>query len=364
MSTRFLACFLAYVLADCLLASSPASAQRDKFASPERFRFQYHERSVNDNLAVWGGNKIDFAWGYVERFDDNAHSFSERVCRSNPDDPQLFAAERVEVVSIEDGLLQYSHTIEVRVTDEDPALKTLPMARAIHERAFANSKHNGSYAYDAFEEDNKWYSALIGTEFLGITRDGPLATIQGKPQQVGGAFRFTIDNRSYRVEWNAEDAMVTSLDMRQEAPQTMRDSGDPFAAIEAPTTTSRANLSVESNDSFKWVETMNVRSQRAPYSISKTRYITELTQDVDYPFRLEFPPEDGARVVLIDSQQIEAEWHDGKIVRVFDEGIAEDIAQGTFREPIQQTSLITTLIVIIAFLALVIVYAKRQHGRA
>jgi hypothetical protein len=52
---------------------------------------------------------------------------------------------------------------------------------------------------------------------------------------------------------------------------------------------------------------------------------------IAFPFALRYPPSDGDSVVLMDTQQIKAEWSGGKIVRSFDGGVAEELASARFR---------------------------------
>ncbi len=325
----------AFSLAAFWTAAGNAAEVRN--SSTIRFNIR-GESSVNYSLAFKNGKK-EYHWGLTELSGVHFHRIYFNLGRSNPDNPKEFELMRIEEIDIEGGVLEQNSTTTIMADSVDSIEHAIKIAEAGHK---PNQK------FFTFRENKiggmpEWQRAA-GYSFLGYGEGGGGNLIDLRAAS-GHNGPLIIDNKKIEFEVDPQSGFYTKVTTIRPAgpkppapkPEFNPDTGE----MEMPPPASQylggrsvytitpivANHFTMTSNSY---DRYSDDTREGVYN--EVSEITDLSNNVPWPFEFIDPPSEGEGIILMDNQQIKAIWQNGKIVRAFDGGVAEELASAKFRK--------------------------------
>ncbi len=294
--------------------------------------------SISHSLAFKDG-KSDYIWGTFERHGEHFHTLNYILGRSNPDNPKEFSLSLIERIDIEGGELEFNrnHRIIVDSVDSVDQAKQIESTCGDPEELFYTFRK-------AIEGSNpSWQKAASGFTFLGFIREGNLIELRAK---VGPEKPLVLRGSTIEFEVEPETGFITKL-TKTTPPEPVMPPPPPefdpsigeMVARKPPARylggTSVVMLKTDDRHLFisSFTSSGKYASDTRDTILSGEQQIRNISNEVSWPFEFQFPPTNGDAIVLLDNQQIKAIWQDGKIVRAFDGGVAEELASAHFRKP-------------------------------
>jgi hypothetical protein len=317
--------------------TAAGNAAEPKNTSTIRFNIK-GVSSINYSLAFKNGKK-DYHWGLFELSGVHFHRIYFNLGQSNPDNPKEFELLRIEEIDIEGGVLEQNSTTRIMAESVGSIEHAIEIAEA------ANKPDQKSFLFreNAIGGIPEWQRAA-GYSFLGYSEGGGGNLIDLRAAS-GHNGPLIIDNKKIEFEVNPESGFYTTVTTIRPAgpkppapkPEFNPDTGE----MEMPPPASqylggRSVYTITPIVEGHFTMTSN-RYDRYSNDTREVVYndvseITELSNDVVWPFEFIDPPREGEGIILMDNQQIKAIWQNGKIVRAFDGGVAEELASARFRK--------------------------------
>jgi len=184
--------------------------------------------------------------------------------------------------------------------------------------------------------------------FLGQLRDVSLMkaiageSLSGEVEHDRSTYRFQVDlETNFIVELRAKHAAEPQKPIPRHDPSATLSFEQLVELSEAKSRNlggiSLATFISDSSGGWRWKShSESTFSDIGKHILSYENLITDLSNDVAWPPILKYPPSEGDKIVLMDSQQIDAIWHDDGIARAYDGGIAEELATVKFRRSSNQ----------------------------
>jgi len=327
-------------------------------------RFDFEGTSRQTRGAGKDDETLEYIWGEFESDGDDFHLIrhSTHLIRSDgPVDKSRFRLEMSESVGGKDGKLSSGKTIEIQMAYPNNLEKAKEVAELALEK---KSDVPNGFVFDDSIARIHWIKAASEFPFLGhIAGNSILQPTDG----VEGNRSGTIDLGSRSISWQLNEVGLVSafeITMRPVIAEPTDKNADPFARRIRGTGGGSSTGSLTANqDGFNYTSSGESRtSSGSSIQTSEELEIRNIAFESTSPFEFQNAPEEGSDVILINSQQIDAQWRDGKIARIYDGGVAENLAEAEFRTPSNSYKGILATGVI-ASLAAVIWWLSRNRGR-
>lgn len=319
----------AALLASLIFPQALVGAEND-VKNSDTISFHYEGETKRSKSKFFPSGKTDYVWGRVESDGYHYHRLRWSVYQTQSDSMR-FTATLFEEADIDGGRLQTQATTELA---RDAPIESVQDAREFAEIALDNVKRQ--YFFIPSESaESLWRKQMSGFFFLGIASGRNLLKMkvdsnQGKFTEQGKVFEFRVDPETH---------FITELTIKRPpdppAPPSSSKSNNPFGTpVRSLGGTTRHAFELTGPDSAKWTyesETRMAGGENVRFTTNNR--VFNISNDASWPFRLDNHPENGDKITLMDQQQIAAAWQDGKIVRVYDQGIAEELATAEFQTP-------------------------------
>lgn len=322
--------------------------------------FIYEGESKRNNSKVFPNGKTDYVWGRAESHEDHFHRIRRSVYQAQPDSKN-FAVRLVEDVDVDGGRLQIQLRTEIEV--ERP-IDSVAAARQLANDALNDTKPQ-YFFYQSNDAVAQWRKRMSDFFFLGETSKVNLLDVDTNPNNRG---TVEIDGKKHQFAIDPETNFVVELVVNRPPDPLSKGSSsaseNPFGPpVRSLGGTSEYKFDLTDANCAVWTFESNTRmADNGDVRFSEEYRITDLSNDVHWPFKIENHPKNGDKITLMEQQQIAAAWQDGKIVRVYDQGIAEELASAQFLQPKNNNVFRVVLIASVAT-ALFIVYRSYRFRR-
>jgi len=291
--------------------------------------------SINYSIAFKAG-KTDFYWGTFELSGSHFHSIYYHLGRNNPINLNEFELSRIEKIDVEGGVLEQNASTNVMIESVDSIDNAIDLSMTL------GKPRSKFFTFKKDEPGDLGWQRAADYSFLGYVEGGRLvdlraATGTDKPLIVNNQnIEFEVDHVSGFIT-----KVTTTIPSQPKPPAPQPELNLDTGEMETPRRASqflggRTVCTVTPVVSGRLTMTYNTYGRynddnRENVGIDICE-VSNLTNDVSWPFYFESPPEEGEEISLLDNQQIKAIWQKGKIVRAFDGGVAEELASARFRK--------------------------------
>jgi len=294
--------------------------------------------SVNYSLAFKNGKK-DYHWGLFELSGVHFHKIAFNLGQSNPSNPKEFELLRTEEIDIEGGVLEQNCTTRIMIESVDSIEHAIELAEA---------SNKPDQKFFTFRENviggiPEWQRAA-GYSFLGYGEGGGGSLIDLRAA-IGDNVPLIVENKKIEFEVDSSSGFITKLtrilpagpkppaptpefnpdtgEMEMPQPASQYLGGKSICTI-TPIVANHFTMTFYNEGRYS-----DDTRERVHSDVSE---ITDLSNDVAWPFDFIDPPSEGESIILVNNQQIKAIWQNSKIVRAFDGGVAEELASAKFRK--------------------------------
>lgn len=315
------------LFAICVFLSNFSVANEGFF--PAR-NFSYSFSDITELVDFVGDEEVrpknSYSWGKFENFENQAHGVQFNVYWNWG--AKVISAYVMEDLDIEGGLLSTQVNLEGSL-EEHSYPKTLADAKSLFQSLLDESRSKpAAQVVHSLDErswrSDEWSELLAGQSFLGFLRSGPVW--EAKNVKIfDDNVKLVNENYVYELQFDRGIGFFSRVAIRPVATRPGELSSE-----------SEMVLQPLSPSNFQLVST-NVVLNNGPTTRVVTREVRNITDwqegNVELPFTLSFPPNENDEIILMNRQQVSAQWKDGGIVRTYDGGVAEELATAKFARP-------------------------------
>jgi len=332
-------------------------------------RFRYEGQSRLTGSPVFPNPKTDYEWGEFAKHNSDARLFCHDLYPSDPSDSSAYTA------SITESFVLDASTILTCVKSTDISLdhspRSLEDAKAMYEDCFL-ARQNGvptDYYFETVTQ-SAHEKLLAGYSFLGMTPDGPIWRLsEPTSDSVSNKQVFeykSSDKIEYRFVFDRHRSLFSncSISLRgTKAPPgepTTRGSSsgkkeqhtyrEPFSYVSE--ISDKGDSFILTSSSTQNPSTPNAQVTRV------TRRIFDFELNRTDPIAMVYTPKNGERIDKLGTPQITFEWQDGKIVKVVNPYVAEDVERVRFVKS-HRWMIAVNLAIIVALLLVYWIRRKR-----
>ena len=323
-----------------------ATAQKPAVVNSDIIAFDFEGESSLSSSLIFPQGKTDYFWGHLEVNGKHFHWWRYYI-DPVPGEQQQYTFTVYEKIDMDGGQLSSQGKIQFQFPERTGSVT---MVRQVVLDTVDPEKLKREFMYEKGDIESLRDESMRSYSFLGVFL-GPQRGWDVEPDQRGYGFLSRVNSTygyetTFQFRHDGLTNFVMECDIQQfEEPLERYEASQTFPPNDfrsSPGYPKRPRtLGGEGEYRFEMTSESSGTETR-PFAYRTTEretihrrdlQVTNLTNSVSWPFTMKYPPNNGIEVVLMDEQQIDAQWQDGKIVRVFDGGIAEELASARFRSP-------------------------------